>query len=266
MYAKIFRQIYDSSIAEDPQVRFTFMDMLVLADSDGVVDMTPEAISRVTNVPIDWVKRSIQILESPDERSRTADHNGARIARLDEHRDWGWVILNYDKFREMATEEQRRLKTRERVQRHREQRTKKPQIPQEKVNVTLCNADVTPLYASAYASPYQDKGVQGEKERPPRYPLTVDSAVQQCSLCSVPREFVMHCYDKAESRGGCDSKEIPIADFPAHVRTEWRYEQNRVGRDQAQAEARGKPYQATPKKFLTPIERTIKQAMSNYKP
>jgi len=35
MFAKIFAQIYDSSIVENADVRFTFMDMVVLADRNG---------------------------------------------------------------------------------------------------------------------------------------------------------------------------------------------------------------------------------------
>ena len=138
------------------------MDMLVLADSDGVVDMTHEAIARITNVPLEWVKRSIAILEAPDTRSRSADHDGARIARLDDHRDWGWVILNYDKFREIATDEQRRVNTRERVRRHRENRRISVKKPECNAPVTPCNAYVTPLYASAYASVSDPGGGVGE--------------------------------------------------------------------------------------------------------
>ena len=115
MFAKIFSQIYDSSIVEDPDMRFTFMDMLVLADSTGVVDMTHEAIARRTNRPIEIVRATIIKLESPDHRSRTPDAEGRRLKRLDEHRDWGWAIVNYDVFRRIASEEQRREGTRSRV-------------------------------------------------------------------------------------------------------------------------------------------------------
>lgn len=154
MYAKIFQQIYDSSIAEDPKVRFTFMDLIVLADSDGVVDMTHEAISRRTNVPIEWVRSSIEALEKPDPKSRTPNEAGARIVRMDDHRDWGWIIVNFDRFRKVATDEQRREKTKLRVQRHREKNI----TPCSDNSVTPCNADVTPPYASASAS---DQGKRG---------------------------------------------------------------------------------------------------------
>ena len=51
VFAKIFAQIFDSSIAADSAVRHVFMDLLGAADRDGVVDMTLGAISRRTNVP-----------------------------------------------------------------------------------------------------------------------------------------------------------------------------------------------------------------------
>src|SRR3990172_3179153 len=49
MYAKIFQQIYDSSVCEDWQVMIPFQQLLILSNQDGVGDMTPEAISRCTN-------------------------------------------------------------------------------------------------------------------------------------------------------------------------------------------------------------------------
>lgn len=120
MFAKVFEQIFDSSISEDYQVRLVFEDLLTLADIDGVVDKTPEALSRRTNVPIEIIKRAISVLESPDPRSRRSEAEGRRIVRLDEHRDWGWMIVNYKYYRGLASEEQRRAKTRERVNKYRE--------------------------------------------------------------------------------------------------------------------------------------------------
>jgi hypothetical protein len=120
MFAKVFEQIFDSSISEDWQVRLVFEDFLVLADVNGVVDKMPEAISRRTNVPLDIVKRAISVLESPDPRSRRQNDDGRRIVRLDEHRDWGWMIVNYAYYRSIASEEQRRETTKLRVKKYRQ--------------------------------------------------------------------------------------------------------------------------------------------------
>ena len=120
MFAKVFSQIFDSSIAENPELRFTFTDLLTLADQNGVVDMTHEAIARRTNRPLELIKANIAELEQPDTRSRTARAEGRRLTRLDEHRDWGWLIVNYDTFRMTASEEQRREKTAERTRNYRQ--------------------------------------------------------------------------------------------------------------------------------------------------
>jgi hypothetical protein len=103
LYCRVFTQILDSSLADDWQVRLVFEDMLKLADLDGVVDITHEAFARRTNVPLDIVRRAIVVLESPDPKSRATDEEGRRIIRLDEHRDWGWAIVNWEKFERLRS-------------------------------------------------------------------------------------------------------------------------------------------------------------------
>ncbi len=104
MYAKIFNQIYDSSIADNWKVRIVFQDLLILANSDGVVDMTHEAISRRTKLPLGMVKQAISELESPDERSRSHNEDGRRLIKLDPLRDWGWQIVNFIEYRNIKHE------------------------------------------------------------------------------------------------------------------------------------------------------------------
>lgn len=104
MFAKVFTQILDSSLAEDYQTRHVFEDLLKLCDFNGVVDMTHEAIARRTNVPLEIVQRGITELEKADLRSRNPEFEGRRIVRLDQHRDWGWKIVNFGKYREIRTQ------------------------------------------------------------------------------------------------------------------------------------------------------------------
>lgn len=113
MFAKVFAQIFDSSISEDYMVRHVFMDLLVLADREGIVDMTPTAISRRTNVPVEIISTAISRLLLPDPTSRSDSHDGCRIAPLDNHRDWGWYIVNFAKYRDMRDEEARKSYFRE---------------------------------------------------------------------------------------------------------------------------------------------------------
>lgn len=108
MFAKVFGQIFDSSIAEDYNCRRMFIDLLVLADSDGVVDMTQEAISRRTNVPIEQVCKYIDQLQQPDLLSRSKKENGRRLIAIDPERGWGWQVVNYRHYRQIRDEEARR--------------------------------------------------------------------------------------------------------------------------------------------------------------
>src|SRR5580658_9178548 len=108
MFVKIFAQILDSSIAEDYLVRLVFEDLLKLADRDGLIDMTPGAISRRTSVPLEIVTRGIEKLSLPDPESRSPDEEGRRIVPIDTHRSWGWRVVNYLHYRNIRDEEARR--------------------------------------------------------------------------------------------------------------------------------------------------------------
>ena len=162
MFAKIFTQIFDSSIREDPEARFTFMDLLILCDPNGVVDMTHESIAARTNRPLALIRSTIAVLESPDPRSRTPDNGGRRIVRLDEHRDWGWLIVNYQRFRETASDEQRREKTLARVRKYRAKHNELPLV-------TPCNAGAT--LGNASNAMQKQKQKEKQKETPPIPPL-----------------------------------------------------------------------------------------------
>jgi hypothetical protein len=122
LYARVFLQILDSSLAENWQARHVFEDLMKLSD-DGIVDMTREAISRRTNIPLDVINAAIAILESPDPDSRDPEEDGRRLLRLDEHRDWGWRIVNSPKYEAIRSKEDQRIKTADRVRRHREKKS-----------------------------------------------------------------------------------------------------------------------------------------------
>lgn len=108
MYGKIFAQIFDSSIADNYQARHLFMDLIVLAEIDGVVDMTLEAIAARTRIPLSTVRDGMSILSRPDPKSRTKEEDGRRIVRIDPNRDWGWKIVNYEAYRFMRDGDERR--------------------------------------------------------------------------------------------------------------------------------------------------------------
>jgi hypothetical protein len=148
MFAKVFGQIFDSSIAEDYNCRRMFMDLLVLADSTGAVDMTPEAISRRTNVPQPEVEKYIAELCQPDARSRSDLHEGKRLIPLDDRREWGWMIVNYQHYRAIKDEEARRTYFRNA---QREYRKGKKKVVKDK-GLTELNTNGQPLTPSSTSS------------------------------------------------------------------------------------------------------------------
>lgn len=112
MYAKIFTSIYQGTLRGNTHGLVVFTNLLAHADSDGWVDIHPRAIAEEVGLPIDAVKAALLMLESPDPESRSPDMEGRRIARIDEHRDWGWRIVNHAKYRAIRNEEDRREQNR----------------------------------------------------------------------------------------------------------------------------------------------------------
>jgi len=122
MYGKIFDSIYDGTLAEDWRALITFQQFIVLCDADGMVDMTPQSISRRTGIPVEHIKAGIDVLEKADKYSRTSDEDGKRIELIDDHRPWGWHIVNHEKYKRMQDADTIRAQTRERVRKHREKK------------------------------------------------------------------------------------------------------------------------------------------------
>jgi len=108
MYGKVFESLYQGSLYGDWKAIITMQQLIVIADSAGIVDMTPQAISGMTSIPIDIIEAGIDALSRPDPDSRTDGHDGVRISPLDNHRSWGWFLVNYDKYKNMRSNEDRR--------------------------------------------------------------------------------------------------------------------------------------------------------------
>jgi hypothetical protein len=76
--------------------------VLSLADKNGVVDVTAGFLAGVTGLPLSDVEACMKRFCEPDPYSRSQDFAGARLALLDEHRPWGWQVINHNKYREKA--------------------------------------------------------------------------------------------------------------------------------------------------------------------
>lgn len=115
MYGKLFASMYEGTLYGHWQAIVTFQQMIVLCDADGLVDMTPQAIAARTSIPLEIIQEGVKILEQPDPYSRTPGEEGKRIALLDDHRPWGWRIINYHVYRDLVMAEDKRRADRERI-------------------------------------------------------------------------------------------------------------------------------------------------------
>lgn len=86
----------------------------------------------------------------------------------------------------------------------------------------------------------QDKGVSIAKQCSSNassigggFPLDRQHAMQSASILPYPPDFVEHCWEKANGRGGADAQDVPIRNWASHLATQWKYEQERIAKAKA---------------------------------
>jgi len=189
-----------------PDVLLVWFNLLAHAPY-GVSDRTLRTISEETGLSQQRVRKAIEILEAPDPESRTPDEQGRRIVRLDDHRTWGWRIVNWEYYRNLLSEADKRAKDAERQRRHR----------MSQGSVTGCDElgrDVTPASASASVP----EGVQGE----PTFEQAMDRVPVQLRE-QVKPDFARMVFDTWDGRDGKDASGI-LVKFEKHLRKRWNQE------------------------------------------
>ena len=121
MYNKLFAKILDSSIwLESVDTRIVWITFLAAMDQDGFVELSAVGnVAARARIPENAAAEALGILESPDKHAPDQEHEGRRIERV----PGGWVVLNAEKYRDIATRQMAREKTRMRVAKHREKRS-----------------------------------------------------------------------------------------------------------------------------------------------
>lgn len=115
MYGKVFASMYDGTLRVNWKAMVTMQQLIILATPDGVVDMTADAIASRTAIPVEIISEGIAFLEAPDPSTRTPGDEGRRIVRLDDHRSWGWRLVNHAKYRALRNMEEKREADRKRI-------------------------------------------------------------------------------------------------------------------------------------------------------
>ena len=132
MYGKVFDSIYDGTLYGHWEAIVTMQQLIVLATPDGVIDMTPQAIAARTSIPFDIIEKGLKLLGDPDPYTRTPGDEGRRIVLLDDHRPWGWRLVNHGKYMRLRDMDQKREADRSRIS---EKRKKNKGVASESQNV-----------------------------------------------------------------------------------------------------------------------------------
>lgn len=131
-YVKLFESILASTIwAEPTETRIVWVTMLAMADRDGSVQASVPGLAHFARVSEASCRDALTCLMRPDPNSRTKANDGRRIAEV----DGGWLILNYEDYRDRLDYEDKKEKDRLRQQRKRERDAAKAAR-----SVTRCHA------------------------------------------------------------------------------------------------------------------------------
>lgn len=104
-FTKLFNSIVTSTIWDEPDhVRLLWVTMMAMATKGGVVEASIPGLARLARISVDQCEDGLQRLSSPDKYSRTEEREGRRIEKV----DGGWRLINYEKYRNMLSQEERR--------------------------------------------------------------------------------------------------------------------------------------------------------------
>ena len=113
-YSKLHASIVNSSLWTEPDaVRLLFVTLLALADKDGMVYGSKNGISRLANIDPDESDSAWVALMSPDpdssDTTRAPEHEGRRIEAI----GGGFRLLNFQYYRDLRSDDDRREQNRE---------------------------------------------------------------------------------------------------------------------------------------------------------
>lgn len=133
MYTKLANSILTSTVwMESDQTRIVWMTLLAMCDKNGDVQASIPGLANVARVPIEAVEAAIEVFMSPDPYSRTKSDEGRRIEEI----EGGWTLLNHEKYRDLASNSDRKAKSAQRQKRHRDRQKRNGSVTRNAKSVT----------------------------------------------------------------------------------------------------------------------------------
>ena len=205
MYTKLFQSILTSTIwGEDHATLRVWITMLAMADKNGEVVATIPGLARVACVTIQEVENALEKFQSPDKYSRTPDDEGRRI----EQNEDGWVLINYEKYRKMASKEDQKAKSAERVRKYRERQKRNGKSLQCNAKSGSGNDKVTQDrdIAEAEAEAEAEENISLKKERGSDSQTdfaeipTLEEVIAEAGVRGIPDEHARSFWEYNESK------------------------------------------------------------------
>jgi RNA polymerase-interacting CarD/CdnL/TRCF family regulator len=121
MYNKLFTKILDSSIwTESATTRIVWLTFIAAMDETGFVPFASvKNVAHRAIVSVEEAEAAVACLESPDVDSSDPENEGRRIERV----TGGWIVLNAEKYRAIATREHQKELNRNRVANYRKRKS-----------------------------------------------------------------------------------------------------------------------------------------------
>lgn len=91
---------------------------MALADQHGEIHAAIPGLARAANVTVKEAEKAIELFMSPDKWSRTQDHHGKRLEKI----DGGWRLLNFEHYRSLMSAEERKEYKRRKEQERRDRK------------------------------------------------------------------------------------------------------------------------------------------------
>jgi hypothetical protein len=203
-FTKLDENIVESSImAEDDSVFKIWIFLLAKCKEDGVARVSPAFIASVTHKPTEEILSAIKTLESPDPLSRTIDHEGRRIERV----NGGFKVLNYNKYRKFLYSDSSEAI---RQRKHREKRD-----TCDMSRMSRHGRDISASVSASSSASEDKRGMGGKGFKKP----TVEEIKVYC-LDRNNRIDPQYFFDKNESTGWVVGKNrTPMKDWRATIRT-----------------------------------------------
>ena len=119
-YSKLHQSIVNSSLWVAPDsTRILFITLLAMADKDGMIYGSRQGLTRIANIDPGDMENAWHELLSPDpdssDRIRAPENEGRRIEEV----SGGFRLLNFDYYRGLRNEDERREQNRAAQERHR---------------------------------------------------------------------------------------------------------------------------------------------------